>query len=160
MTNDPDGETASRLGPSPSSERVLLGFLIAPAVPVLVVMALVTGYALVGALGDGGVPSLLLTCLLIAFVGVGVAYIPALLIGVPAYVLLSRRMRLTAVNGAMAGAVLAALSGVVSTSGTSTSSGMLWVLAISALAGVLGALAGLAFWWIVTADLRARPKLR
>lgn len=128
----------------------------APTAPVLLA-------ALILMLGFGGAsPEGFQVIFLVFFVYGGLlAYIATLLIGVPAYLLLRRRMELGAGSGAVAGALVASgaavllLGGLVLARGTPPA--QWWpLLPISAVIAAPGAFGGWVFWRVLTGGRRGR----
>ncbi|CAN7220891.1 hypothetical protein LJR164_000804 [Phenylobacterium sp. LjRoot164] len=75
------------------------------------------------------------------------AYLPALVLGAPAYLLLRRRgVRLTPLRAMIAGALVAAVPWFVAAAGLALNSTGLALLWLAAIAAVAGAVSGLAFW--------------
>lgn len=83
-----------------SAGRVILGFIIAPLVAALLLAALVPLYA-----GLHSLPERIFRTLPLYLVVGG--YVPTIIFGIPAYFLLRKRLRPTAVNCALIGAAVA-----------------------------------------------------
>ena len=126
------GRTVGRAPHASSSVRVVYAFILAPAlVPAgWIIAALVLG-------SQGWVSIGLLT--LVFF-----AYLPALVLGVPTYLIARRRgVRLTSLRAAITGALVASAPWLVVAVGLGPRSAALWLVAIAAAAG---SVSGLAFW--------------
>lgn len=139
-----------------------MAFVAAPTASVLLVALIL----LLGALGYRTRPEELWLRFAIAGVyGLYAAYIPTLLLGVPAYLLLRRRVRLTARSGAITGALVAALPvGAVLLAAATVHSaaqpghGFAWGVTTLFAAAGLGGFGGWVFWLV--AEGLARPSRR
>lgn len=122
--------------------RVVLGFLFAP-------YAGFWAYILMGGLAEGHFPFVFFPFDPLMLV----AYAPALVLGVPAYLLLKDVARASALNCAATGAMVAAAAGVLLMAIAETRLGWGLMSALALLAGC-GAVGGLVFWIVVTATPR------
>lgn len=122
--------TIGRAQHAVSSLRVVYAFILAPA---LIPAAWIVGALVLGSQGWVGIG---------LFVLVFFAYLPALVLGVPTYLIARRRgVRLTPFRAALTGVLVASAPWFVL--GLAFSSTGLWFAAIAAAAG---AMSGLAFW--------------
>lgn len=136
-------------GAKPSWVKVAAALAVAPTIPVLLV-----GAFFAAATSSGGVKTITAILTYVMLYAVWLAYLPTLFLGLPLYLLLRTRARLTPASGAAGGVAVALLGVGISIFGPAAVQGAP-IGPVSALVPVLfataglGAVAGLGFWVVL-----------
>lgn len=134
------------------NRRVVIGFLVAPLVPCVLA-------ATVASLRHGVVLAIPFATLLYA----AFAYPVAFLLGIPAYVLMSRLGSLTVLRVTLAGSVLGSISGavllvVLGADGMPAFTSGMYITAM--IFAVWGAIAAWVFWWVALREHAGFERIR
>ena len=122
--------------------RLLAAFLLAPGLTALIVAPLLIGWADLRGYGFRGVWGVTFG------MSVSYAYPVAIALGIPAYLVLHRRVKPTALNCAASGMIIAILPLFI----VFFDQRLTWdFAALNTIAGVCGAIAGLIFWVVARA---------